>query len=254
LWLERAVRETDADFFLAQEFPVFIFASVIGAFLYLVVAEFATRGALAATAVIARMFGLERQPDAMLDLLIVSVSIMIALAAVAFLIIATVGWRRAPTIVLALVLAMLAVWTLRQTAMLNYADVLNAREYLVARAALASVRDLERDLRDISRWRANDSTTLNVAADESLSPIVAWTLRDFRNARFAARPLVTQDEQLLLLPSRVVAPASGWMGQTYTLEAQRGVGASSGLLRWLLFRDVGAMESVGVTLWMRQPE
>ena len=254
VWLERAVRETDANFFLAQEFPVFIFASVIGAFLYLVVAEFATRGSLATTAVIARMFGLERQPDATLDLLVVSVSIMIALAAVAFLIVATVGWRRAPTIVLALVLAMLGVWMLRQTAMLNYADALNAREYLIAGAASANVRDLERDLRDISRWRANDSTTLNVVADESLSPIVAWTLRDFRNARFAVRASVTQDAQVLLLPSRAPAPASGWMGQTYTLETQRGVGASLGLLRWLLFRDVGALEPVNVTLWMRQPE
>jgi hypothetical protein len=152
------------------------------------------------------------------------------------------------------VLTVLGVWTLRQTAMLNYADALNAREYLVARAPSANVRDLEHDLRDISRWRANDSTTLNVVADESLSPIVAWTLRDFRNARFAARPSVTQDTQVLLVPSRASAPASGWMGQTYTLETQRGASALAGLLRWLLFRDVGAVESVSVTLWMRQPE
>jgi hypothetical protein len=32
------------------------------------------------------------------------------------------------------------------------------------------------------------------------------------------------------------------------------VGASSGLLRWLLFRDVGVLESADVTLWMQQPE
>ena len=253
-WLERAVRETNADFFLAQEFPVFIFACVIGAFLYLVIAEFATRGSLATTVVITRMFGLERPPDATLDLLVIFVSLVIALAAVAFLIVATVGWRRAPTIGLALVLTVLGVWTLRQSAMLNYADALNAREYLVARAASPNTRDLERDLRDISRWRANDSYTLAIVADESSSPIVAWTLRDFRNAQFTARPLVTQDTQVLLLPSRAPAPASGWMGQTYTLETQRGVNASAGLLRWLLFRDVGALEPVNVTLWMPQPQ
>jgi hypothetical protein len=179
---------------------------------------------------------------------------VLAFAAVTFLIVATVGRQRAPTLALALILAACAVWTLRQTAMLNYADALNAHEYLVARAASASVRDLERDLRDISRWRANDSYTLNVVADESLSPLVAWTLRDFRNARFAARPLVTQDVQVLLLSARAPAPASGWMGQTYSLETQRAAGASTGLLRWLLFRDAGVVESVDVTLWMKQPE
>ena len=253
-WLERAAQETDARFFLSQEFPVCVFVCVIGAFLYLVLAEFATRGTLATTAVIARIFGWERPPDATLDLQIISVLIVTALAAIAFLIVATVGWRRAPTLALALLLTALVVWTIRQTAMLNYADALNAREYLVARAASSNARDLARDLRDISRWRANDSTTLNVVADESLSPIVAWTLRDFRAVRFAARPSVTQDTQVLLLPSRAPAPSSGWMGQTYTLETQRAAGASLGLLRWWLFRDVGVLESGDVTLWMQQPE
>jgi uncharacterized protein (TIGR03663 family) len=253
-WLERAIRETDTEFFVTQEVPVFTFACIIGAFLYLVIAEFATRGTLATTAVIARMFGLEQSSDATLDLQIISVLIVIAFAAIAFLISATVGWRRAPMLVLALVLTMFAVWTLRQTAILNYADALNAREYLVARAATANARDLERDLRDISRWRADDSTSLNIVADDSLSPVIAWLLRDFRNARYAARPSVTQDVRVLLLPSRAPAPASGWMGQTYSLETQRGAGASSSLLRWLLFRDIGALESTDVTLWMPQPE
>ncbi|MCI0476191.1 MAG: hypothetical protein L0Y55_08090, partial [Anaerolineales bacterium] len=253
-WLERAAQETDAEFFIAQEIPVYIFACVIGAFLYLVIVELATRGTLAATAVLARVFGWERLPDATLDLQIIAALIVIALAAITFLIVATVGWRRAPTIGLALALTLFALWTLRQMAMLNYADALNAREYLVARAASANVRDLENDLRDISRWRANDSFTLNLLADEALSPIVAWTLRDFRNARFVARPSVTQDTQALLLAGRASAPASDWMGQTYTLETRRVAGASSGWLRWLIFRDAGALDSSSVTLWMRQPE
>jgi uncharacterized protein (TIGR03663 family) len=253
-WLERMAQETDVEFFLAQEVPVFVFACVVIAFLYLIFAEFVTRGSLATTAVIGRMVGAERLPDAMFDLQIISVLVVIALAAIAFLIVATVGWRRAPSIALALVLTLLAVWTLRQTAMLNYAEMLNAREYLVARAASASVRDLERDLCDISRWRANDSTTLTIAVDASAYPFLAWTLRGFRNVRVAARSVVTQDPQVRILPARAAAPAADWMGQTYSLETQRGQGISSGLLRWLLFRDVGEIESVDVTLWMRQPE
>ncbi|MBM3127255.1 MAG: hypothetical protein FJ009_01305 [Chloroflexi bacterium] len=252
-WLERAARETDAEFLLAQEIPVYVFACVIGAFLYLVVVELATRGTLAVTAVLARVFGWERLANPALDLQIVFALIVIALAAVAFLIVATVGWRRAPTIALALVLTLFALWTFRQTATLNYAAALNAREYLVARAASANVRDLESDLRDISRWRANDSSALNVVAD-SASPIVAWTLRDFRNARFVARPAVTQGAQVFLATGRASAPAADWMGQTYTLETRRVTGASAGWLRWLLFRDAGALDASSVTLWMRQPE
>ncbi|MEW5717409.1 MAG: glycosyltransferase family 39 protein [Chloroflexota bacterium] len=254
VWLERARRETDAEFFLSQELPVFVFACVIGAFLYLVIVEFATRGSLAATMALTRAFGLERLPDAALDLQIISVLMLIALAAVAFLVVATVGWRRAPVFALALVLTGLAVWTWRQTAIVNYANALNAREYLVARAASANVRDLERDLRDISRWRAGDATTLAIVADETLNPIVAWTLRDFRNARFAARTSVTQDPQVFLLPARAPAPGSGWVRQAYTLENQRAPGGTSSFLRWWLFRDVGALESDAVALWMRQPE
>lgn len=254
-WLERAARETDREFLIAQEIPVMIFALVIGAFLYLVIVEFATRGTLAITAVLARMFGWERVLGGTLDWQIMLALTLIALAAVAFLIVATVGWQRARTHAFALMLIVLAVWTVRQSALLNYDAMRNAREFLVARAAAANVRDLERDLRDISRWRADDSYTLSVVADEKSSPIVAWVLRDFRNARFVTRPTAAA-AQALLLPAPATAPSSDWMGQTYTLEMRRASAPRTSLewLRWLLFRDVGTIERVSVELWMRQPE
>jgi hypothetical protein len=252
-WLERAAEETDRNFFIAQELPVSIFALVIGAFLFLVVAEYVTRGSLATTAVIARIIGLSRPVDTTFDLEIVLISIVVAFAAVGFLIVATVGWRRAPTIVMGLVLTVFAIWTFRQNAMMNYGDEYSPREYLVASAASASVRDLKADLRDVSRWRAADSTTATIAVDDSLSPIVAWTLRDFRNAHFIARASVAQDVQIVLVPAGTPAPASGWMGQTYTLESMRAEGASLGWMRWLIFRDVGTVQKQSVTLWIRQP-
>ncbi|MCX7839630.1 MAG: TIGR03663 family protein [Anaerolineae bacterium] len=254
-WLERVARETDREFFIAQEIPVLIFALVISAFLYLVIVELATRGTLAITIVLARLFGWERVIGGTLDWQIVFALVLIALAAIAFLIVATVGWQRARTLAFALMLIVLTVWTVRQTAMLNYDAMRNAREFLVARAAASNVRDLERDLRDISRWRANDSYALHIVADEKLSPIVAWTVRDFRHARFAARP-AGMAAQVLLLPTPAAAPSSDWMGQTYTLEMRRVSAPRTGLewLRWLLFRDVGALERASVELWMRQPE
>lgn len=254
-WLERAARETDAEFFVAQEIPVLIFALVIGAFLYLVVVELATRGTLALTAVLARAFDWERAIGGTLDLQIVFVLALIALGAVAFLIVATVGWQRARTLALALVLIGLSGWTVRQTALLNYDAMRNAREFLVARAAAANVRDLARDLRDISRWRADDSTTLSVAADEQTGALVAWTLRDFRAARVVARPTATA-AQALLLPAPASAPSADWMGQTYTLQVRRAGAPRTSLdwLRWLLFRDIGPLDRVSVELWLRQPE
>lgn len=252
-WLERATRETDREFFIAQEVPVLGFALVIGAFLYLMIVELATRGTLTITAVLARLFGWERSVGTTLDFQIVFALALLAFGTVAFLMVVTVGWPRARALAFALMLIVLTVWTVRQTAMLNYDTMRNAREFLVARAAASNVRDLERDLRDLSRWRANDSYTLHVVADERTSPIVAWVLRDFRHARFAARPIAAQ---ALLLPAPALAPASDWMGQTYTLEMRRASAPRTSLewLRWLVFRDVGTLERVRVELWMRQPE
>lgn len=254
-WLERAVRATDRAYFIAQEIPVMTLALVIGAFLYLVIVELATRGMLAITAVLARLLGWEHVIGGTLDWQMMLALVLIALAAIAFLIVATVGWSRAPTLALALVLILLTVWTVRQTAMLNYDAMRNAREFLVARAAAANVRDLEHDLRDISRWRADDSYTLYIVADEKSSPIVTWVLRNFRNARLATRPTAAA-AQALLLPAPATAPSFDWMGQTYTLEVRRVSAPRTALewLRWLLFRDVGALERVSIELWMRQPE
>jgi uncharacterized protein (TIGR03663 family) len=252
-WLEYAVREIELDYILAQELPVFLFACAIVAYFYLTLAEFATRGTIFPATAIAAMAHLERTPE--LDAQVTVALIGIGTIALALLAIATVGWRRARTVGLAVLLALLTAWTIRQTAMVNYpGGELNSRDYLIARAGAANVRDLERDLHIVSRWQANDSITLSIIADESLNPAAAWIMRDFRKARFAAHPVVTQDAQALLLPSDAPAPGSGWIGQTYHLETQRSVSALSSLIRWLLFRDLGNLNYIDATLWIQQPQ
>jgi hypothetical protein len=174
--------------------------------------------------------------------------------ALALVTIATVGWRRARTIGLAVLLALLTAWTIRQSAMVNFAGgELNSRDYLVARGGAANVRDLDRDLHNVSRWQANDSITLNIIVDESLSPVIPWIMRDFRNARFAAHPMTSQNAQALLLPSDAPAPGSGWIGQTYHMETQSSISALTSLIRWLLFRDLGDLNYTDATLWIQQP-
>jgi hypothetical protein len=150
----------------------------------------------------------------------------------------------------------LTLWTIRQTALLNFptGGALNPQESLVTRAASPNVRDLVRDLEGISRWRANDSHTLTMVADESLGPIIAWNLRGFRNVRFTARPMVTQDVQAVLLPSNAPTPAMDWIGQRYRLEGGHSAEPTPNFLRWLIYRDVGTIEFADVVLWMPAPE
>jgi hypothetical protein len=112
------------------------------------------------------------------------------------------------------------------------------------------VRDLTRDVKDASRWRANHVHSLVFAMDASLSPVVAWELREFPYATIAPNP-TPQNNQALILPSTAPAPAPNWVAQAYRVEVARVPQAN--LLRWLLFRDVGAVESANVVLWMPTP-
>ena len=244
-WLERIASETDRGTFLAQDLPVILLACAIVSFLFLIFAEYATRGNIAAAQVIAAAL---KQPEN--SALVIFLLTMFAIAVMLFLTITTVGLTRAPDVGLTIILVLLTLWTIRQSAMVNL-GALNPRELLVARAPSLNVRDLENDLPDVSRWRANDSHALSIAVDESLSPIIAWILRDFRNARFVARPS-PDDANAILAPAITAAPANGWISQTFRLEETRSE-TNLNLLRWLIFRDVGSVESTSVKLWIPAP-
>jgi hypothetical protein len=137
--------------------------------------------------------------------------------------------------------------------MLNFTGSLAPREYLVARAGAANVRDLVRDIENVSRWRANDARALTISADAS-NPIIVWYLRNFRNAQFTTRPVVTADTHAILLPANAPAPASGWISQRYRIETIDRPTPLPNVLRWLLFRDIGDVESIGVALWIPAPQ
>ncbi len=246
LWVERVMREINLPTLLWQEAPIFVLACALAAFVYILLAEFVTRGSVFAIQAIAMEI-----PQA--SSILLALTIAVAIAVIAFLAVTTLGWTRAGNLGLALLLTLLSLWTVRQSAMLNFAGALNPFEPLVARAASPNVRDLVRDVRELSLWRAGDAHTLNVVADESLSPIIAWVLRDL-NMRVAARPVVAEGVDALLLPSHAPAPAEGWVGQRYRLESAPGATTVPGLLRGLLFRDVGAVEYADVVLWIPAAE
>jgi hypothetical protein len=177
---------------------------------------------------------------------------LLAIAAITFLAVTTLGIERAGYLGIVLTLTLLTAWTFRQSVVLNFTMNPNAFEWLTPRVSSTNARDLARDVENISRWRANDSHTLTIVVDESLGAIAAWNLREFRNARYVAQPRVDATAQAMLLPASAPAPAQ-WIGQAYTLEIVQDNGSNLGIVRWLLYRDVGNVHSISAVLWTPPP-
>ena len=258
-WLTRLVEEYDvpdaSQLLLTQEMPVYLFACALAAFLYLVIAEFSTRGSVLAADLIAAIFGLaQRGIEPAFNGIVLTALIAVAFAAVSFLAVTTLGWVRAKNLGIAVVLTLMIAWTFRQSVLVNFSPALNPQEWIVARTTSLSVRDLENDLKDISRWRANDSHTITVLADESLGPIVKWYLRDFRNARFVANPTMATGIQALVVPANAPAIPGPFMSQRYRLEIARSASLQPNFLRWLMFRDIGNTDYSEAVLWIQQPQ
>ncbi len=230
---------------LTQQASLFALASVLIVFIYLVIVEFIQRGNVLA------FDALLRGGEGNATGLFIVILTLGAFGALALMTVASVGWWRAQNIGVALLVLWLGGWGLRQSTMLNFLPP-NTSEPLVARAASPNIRDLVRDLEDISRWRANDSHTLAIRADESLGPIVAWYLRAFPRAQFAARPVIAPEVQALILASNAPPPASDWISQRYQLEIARAAPPPN-FLRWLIFREGSTATASYAVLWAQKP-
>lgn len=239
---------------ISQGVPVYAFALALSIFLYLVLAEYATRGSVLAAELLAPLFGMAQGTvSAGLNNLAIAAVIILVAGAISILAISTVGQKRAGGLGLAVIVTLLTLWTIRQTALASFSETLDVQELLVQRATSPNVRDLVSDLEDISRWRANDSHTLAVIVDKSLGPVVEWSLRDFVNARLEPRPTVNPGTEALLLPSNAPVNSSGLISQHYQVEATRNT-APVNFLQWLLFRQGAGVDFTDVTLWIPQPK
>lgn len=237
---------------LTQEVPIYLFAIALAGFLYIVLAEFATRGSVFAAEMFASLT--RAQQSATLNGVVLTGLIAAAVAVVVFLAVSTVGWARARIVGTAVVLTLTTAWTIRQTALVNFSGAWNPQDWLVATAAAPNVRDMVADLEDVSRWRANDSHTLTTIVDTALGPMAEWYLREFRNAQFYAHPTMLPEIQALVLaPGTPINPGT-MMSQRYQLATARVTGAQPNLLRWLIFRDTGDLTSTQAVVWIPQPE
>ena len=237
---------------LSQEAPVFSLAIALTIFLSIVVAEFTLRGNLTAAEAMMANLRIPITPGSA-SVVIVLVLFVLAFSAIAFLAFTTLGFERTGYLGIFLALTLMTVWTFRQSMMLNFTLVPNAYEWLTPRLASPNTRDLVRDVENVSRWRADDSHTLALVVDDSLGAMAKWSLREFRNARFVVHPRVDERTGAMLLPVNVLAPA-GWIGQEYTLDYVQGNGSTASVLRWLLYRDVGAVQTINAVLWTPPPQ
>ncbi|MBI5649557.1 MAG: hypothetical protein HZC40_03800 [Chloroflexi bacterium] len=262
-WLTRLSEAITAspdakELLLTQEAPVLFLASVVTGFLYLLVVEFTTRGTLIAAE---NLMGVTaRDASANVSAAVVLWLTLAGIVAVTFVTITTVGWARARNVGMAFVLVFMTVWTLRQTALVNFGGApegtsliaaRNPQDLIVMQATPQSARILVRDLEDVSRWRANDTRALVIVADTALGPALEWSLRDFRYAQFVDQPTVTQDAQAYVLRANAPAPGADWIGQKYTLEIART--PPQNFLRWLIFREGASAETLDAVVWIKKP-
>ncbi len=235
-----------------QELPVFLFALALAAFLYIVFAEFATRGSVLAAEIVANLIRQGLTPE--LNAVVLIILTCVTVGAIVFLAVTTLGWARAKNIGAAIALTLLAVWTFRQMAMVNFTNARNPQDWLVTRATSPSVRDLVSDLETISGWRSGDAHTISILADASLGPIPEWYLRDFRNARFITHPTMLPQIQALIVPLNAPVQPGTLMSQRYQLEMTRSVTQPLNIVQWLIFRDVGRNDYTTMVLWIPQPQ
>ncbi len=255
-WCEETTEQMAAaqarQMILTQEIPIYLFACALAAFLYIVLAEFATSGSIFVAKTLATLTNTPQ--SATFNGAVMTGLITVAVAIVVFLAVTTVGWARARMVGTAVVLTLMTAWTIRQTALVNFSGVWNPRDWLIASAASPNVRDMVGDLEDVSRWRANDSHAMTMIVDTSLGPMAEWYLRDFRNAQFLAHPtMVPEIQALVLSPNTPVNPGK-LMSQQYRLETARAAGPQENLVRWLIFRDVGNLTPTLAAVWIPQPQ
>jgi hypothetical protein len=125
-------------------------------------------------------------------------------------------------------------------------------------ATAPTVRDLARDVAKLSADKTTDVTTLALIVQSPPDDVLAWYLRDLRNARFvsavdaSSAPLV-----LVTTGAKPPALAGSYAGQRFALEREWRLEGRSpeDILKWLVFRrtDLPAPTQQGV-LWVKQDQ
>ena len=125
-------------------------------------------------------------------------------------------------------------------------------------ATSPAVRDLASDLAKLSADKTSDATTLPLVVQSPPDGVLAWYLRDLRNASFvSALDASSGPVALVTTASRPPALSGSYAGQRYALQREwRLEGKSSeDILKWLVFRRAELpTPTQQVVLWVRQEQ
>ena len=125
-------------------------------------------------------------------------------------------------------------------------------------ATSPAVRDLASDLAKLSADKTSDATTLPLVVQSPPDGVLAWYLRDLRNASFvSALDASSGPVALVTTASKPPALSGSYAGQRYALQREwRLEGKSSeDILKWLVFRRAELpTPTQQVVLWVRQEQ
>lgn len=154
-------------------------------------------------------------------------------------------------------LLVLAMLTVSLSVGLNYHRAADPREPMVAEATSSGIIDLVTTLERVSSHQDGDPHTIAVTVEESIGPVLAWQLRDFRNTRFVEQLSPAIETPVVITPAEEEEPTLGgsYVGQSFVLQATwnpQGLTRTE-RVRWLLYRDAPTpVRSRGVVLWVKQ--
>jgi 4-amino-4-deoxy-L-arabinose transferase-like glycosyltransferase len=130
------------------------------------------------------------------------------------------------------------------------------REIIVGPATTSpDVRDLTRDLALLSADTTTDVSSLALTVQSTPNGVLAWYLRDMRNARFVSTVDASSNPQAVITTDKPPALSGSYAGEKFTLQHQWHVEAKSAydVLRWLVYRRAEAPQPTQeAVLWVRQ--
>ena len=121
-----------------------------------------------------------------------------------------------------------------------------------------AVRDLASDLAKLSADKTTDATTLSLLVQSPPDGVLAWYLRNLRNARFVSALDASSGPMVLVTAaSKPPALSGSYAGQRYALQREWRLEGKSpeDILKWLVFRRAELpTPTQQVVLWVRQEQ
>jgi len=154
----------------------------------------------------------------------------------------------------ALVFLILVTWGTNWN--LNYVHVSDPREIMITHPTHTAMRDLVATVEEMSVWRSGDRHDLPLSIVDIDDPALQWYLRDFSDVRHVGTVGESPDTQVYITPVEFADPVleETYRGEQFALRSDwflpTGLRGPE-LIKWWLYRQSPAPESLDVVLWAK---